>query len=296
MMKECRVIQITTPSKLVLNGLWFGPNNAKRVVIFVHGLTSNAFSGHDLVLPLVDECTAIITFSNRGNGKIVRMKRIDERKKKGYTSVMIGEAHEKFTDCADDLQGVIDYIHSKQIYEIFLVGHSTGCQKSIYYLSRKGKQKSIKGVVLLAPMSDYAGALYQDKDNALLTITDLARDYCRKGKEHALLPLDIWPMMHDAQRFLSLYTPDSEEELFCYCQKNKIPKTYQMVKIPQLILLGEKDESRDRSMKKIAKWFERNSQSRDTRIEIIKKAPHSFFLCEERVVAHIKAFIKKNSL
>ena len=69
-----------------------------------------------------------------------------------------------------------------------------------------------------------------------------------------------------------------------------------MVKIPQLILLGEKDESRDRNIKKIAKWFEFNSQSRDTRIEIIKKAPHSFFLCEERVITHIKAFIKKNSL
>lgn len=292
-MQHTEVIQIITPKKLILPGLWFGPVHPKRVVVFIHGLTSNAFSGHDLVLPLVDEHTAIITFSNRGNGKIVRMKRIDGRKKKGYTSVIIGEAHERFTDCTDDLQGVINYIHNKQIYEIFLVGHSTGCQKSIYYLSRKGKQGSIKGVVLLAPMSDYAGALYQDKDNTLLTVTDLAKDYCGKGKEHSLLPLNIWPMMHDAQRFLSLYTPNSEEELFCYCQKNKIPKTYQMVKIPQLILLGEKDESRDRSIKKIAQWFKLNSKSKDTRIEIIKKAPHSFFRHEDEVTTHIKVFINR---
>lgn len=294
-MQHTAVIQIITPKKLILPGLWFGPEHPKRVIVFIHGLTSNAFSGHDLVLPLVDECTAVITFSNRGNSKIANMKRVDKRKTKGHTTVMLGEAHERFTDCVDDLQGVVDYVHSKQIDDIFLFGHSTGCQKSIYYVSRKGKQKSIKGVILLAPMSDYAGALYQDKNGNLARATEIAKRYVKEGHGNHLLPLDMWPMMHDAQRFLSLFAPDSIEELFCYCQKNKIPKIYQTVRIPQLIIFGEKDDSRDRNMKKIAQWFKLNSQSKNTRIEIIKKASHSFFHHEDEVVTHIKAFIKEIS-
>lgn len=293
---ECNVVQIVTPEKLVMNGLWFGPKMAQRVIIFIHGLSSNAFSGHDIVCPLIDESTAVLTFSNRGNGKIVRMKRVDKRKRRGYSTAIKGESHEVFTECIDDLQGVIDFVSVRGGKEIYLVGSSTGCQKSIYYLSQRGKQSKVKGVILLSPMSDYAGALYQDKNNILKSATELANNYVKDGTPHKLLPLTIWPLLHDAQRFLSLFTPDSSEEIFCYCQENKIPTRYQLVKIPQLILLGEKDESRDRNMKKIAQWFEANCKSKKKNIYIIKNAPHSFFQHENEVSDHIKVFIGNNSL
>ena len=295
-MENCAVIQIITPRKLILNGLWFGPKNPKRVLIFIHGLTSNAFSGHDLVVPLVDESTAVITFSNRGNGKIVRVKRIDKRKKKGHVSLMIGEAHEVFIDCVDDIQGVINHVHSLGTRDIILIGSSTGCQKSAYYLSRKGKQNLIKGVVFLSPLSDYAGALHMDKNGLLARATTIATQYCNEKIQHDLLPLSVWSQMHDAQRFLSLYTPDSEEEIFSYCQKNKIPQAYHSITIPQLVILGEKDETRDRNIKKIAEWFKKNTRSRKSTIEIINGASHSFFQHENEVAENIKSFIKNNSL
>ena len=65
MSQYCKVVEIVTPKRYLLNGLWFGSEKPERVFIFVHGLTATAFSNHKLVVPLADKNTAVITFSNR---------------------------------------------------------------------------------------------------------------------------------------------------------------------------------------------------------------------------------------
>lgn len=159
---RCKVVSFITPWKYILNGLWFGGDKPKRAIVFIHGLASSAFSNHSLIVPAADQTTAVITFNNRGHDKIARIKKIDKRKKKGYSSELVGEAHEVFTDCVDDIQGVVDFLTKEGVKEIYLAGHSTGCQKSVYYLAQRGKQKLINGVILMCPMSDYAGALKFD--------------------------------------------------------------------------------------------------------------------------------------
>ena len=107
-MINCKVIEITTPRKFILNGLWFGPEDPKKIVIFVHGLSSNVFGGNRFIFPLADHETTVISFSNRGHDTVSRLKKIDKRKKKGYTSITTGAAHEVFTQSADDIQGAVD--------------------------------------------------------------------------------------------------------------------------------------------------------------------------------------------
>lgn len=288
---KCKVIKIVTPRRYELNGLWFGADNPKRVVIFIHGLTSSAFSNLDFVVPAVDDNTAVITFNNRGHDKIARIKRIDKRKKKGYVSEYVGEAHEVFTDCVDDLQGVIDFAIEKNVSEIYLAGHSTGCQKAVYYLSQRGKQSLVKGSILMCPMSDYAGALKFDKDGELEKVQKIASKMVAEGRGGELLPLDVWSYQHDAQRFLSLYTPDSEEEIFSYVQLKKVSKTLRKVKIPTLVIFAEKDDYRDRPIKQIYKWFEKNVKSKDRKMVVIKDALHSFQGKEKDVSNEVKQWL-----
>lgn len=292
---NCKVIKIITPRKYELSGLWFGNDNAKRVVIFLHGLTSSAFSNLDLVVPSVVEKTAVITFGNRGHDKVARIKRIDRRKKKGYVSEYVGEAHEVFTDCVDDIQGVINFAKEKGAKEVYLAGHSTGCQKAVYYLSKRGKQKQVNGSILMCPMSDYAGALKDDENGELEKVVRVAKKMVNEGKEHQVIPLDIWPSRHDAQRFLSLYTPDSEEEIFSYAQLNKIPKTLRKIKIPTLIIFAEKDDYRDRPIKQIYKWFEKNLKVKDRKMVIVKGALHSFQGKEKEVSNEVKLWLKERN-
>jgi pimeloyl-ACP methyl ester carboxylesterase len=228
-----------------------------------------------------------VFFNNRGQGKIAKIKKINKRSKKGYKSEFIGEAHEVFTECTDDIQGVINFVRSCGVSNIYLVGHSTGCQKSIYYLSQRGKQKFVRGVILLCPISDYASALKMDREEKLVKAEKVARKLVAENKSHELLPLETWPEMHDAQRFLSLYTPDSKEEIFTYVQPEKRPETLQKVKIPMLAVFAEKDEFRDRPTKKLAKWFEKNIKSKQYKIAIVKNAGHSFTEYEDKVAKEI---------
>lgn len=289
---QCEVINIITPDKVILEGLWFGPKKPKRVVIYHHGLAGNAFGRHEIFVPLVDDKTAVIFYSNRGHDKVTRVKRVNKKSKKGFDRIICGEAHEIFIDCVDDIAGAINFAKKSGAKEILLAGHSTGCQKVAYYLSKKSNQKDILGAILLSPMSDYAAALKFDK-KYLTKATAFAKKLVKEKKQHQILPLDIWPFNHDAQRFLSLYTPDSEEEIFSYCQPDKKPAVYQSLKLPLLVVLPEQDEFRDRPMKRIAKWFSDNSNSDDLTICLVPKANHGFSKKEKVVIGIINDWMKE---
>lgn len=289
-----KVITITTPKKYILNGLWFGPDKPDRVLIFIHGLTATAFSNHKISVPLSDQNTAVITFSNRGHDKVAKLKKIDKRKKKGYRSIYAGEALEVFTDCVDDIQGAVDLIKAKGVNKMFLIGHSTGCQKSIYYLSRQGKQKQVNGVVLLCPVSDYAASSLFTKKQDLNKILSCAKKMKYQGKENDLLPGNIWPDYHSAQRFLSLYTPDSDEEIFTYAQSNKIPNTLQRVKLPTLAVFAGNDKYHDRPTKRIVDWFKENSRSSDLSTDVVNNAPHNFNGYEDELLEKLQIWLNKH--
>src|SRR3989344_1989253 len=240
LLKPCFLVDIVTPKRFKLNGLWFGKAKPKRVIILVHGLSGSAF-WTSLAEALVDRHTAVVTFSNRGHNKVAKLYRLDNTKK-GYHSVTAGQAHEVFTDCVDDIQGVIDFVRGAGVRDIYLAGHSTGCQKSVYYASRKGNQKKIKGLILLAPLSDYAGAVKSDTGGRLWRATKVARGLVKRGKGHDLLLASVALGPIDAQRFLSLYTPDSAEEIFTYAQPKKNPKAFKSIQLPILTVFAEDDE------------------------------------------------------
>jgi pimeloyl-ACP methyl ester carboxylesterase len=275
----------------LLSGLWFGDDDAKSALIFVHGLGSNVFSGHKLITPLANKEFAVIFFNNRGHDKVSRIRKIDNRKKRGTSSILAGEAFEIFTDCVDDVQGAVNFLKGKGVQNIFLAGHSTGCQKSVYYLSKKGKEKNIKGLILLCPVSDYAGSLKMDKNNQLVNAWKYADRLIKNDKAQELIPMDFWPGLQSAQRFISLYTPDSLEEIFSYCQPNKDPKILKKIKVPTLLVFAEKDEYRDRPMKKIEKWFFAQTRTKDLKSVIIPDALHSFYQKENLVSEEINKWI-----
>ena len=158
----CFQIEVVTPEKIQLDGLWFGPSHPKKAIIFVHGLASTAFKTK-MARSWVSQSTAVITFGNRGHDKIASVRKI-LRNRKGYKSILAGEAHEIFTDCADDIQGVVNFVKKRGVKEIYLAGHSTGCQKITYWASRKNNQRQVRGLILLAPLSDYSIALAFDKN------------------------------------------------------------------------------------------------------------------------------------
>lgn len=292
---KCEVIEIITPKKYILKGLWFGGEKPKRALVFVHGLTSSPFSHHDYLTPLASKDTAVVFFGNRGSEIIAKFRRIDKRKKYGYISEFIGEAHETFTDCFDDIQGAVNFLKSRGVKDVYLIGHSTGCQKAVYYLSRPGKQKLIAGAVLLCPISDWAYAKKYEKPEILKKATEHARKLVKQNKSHFLLPEEVYYETMDAQRFLSLYAPESiENQIFPYFDPKNKAKTLKSVKIPLLIVLAEKDEYRDRSTRELVKWFSKKGRNRKFTTVSLPGASHGFNNQEIELSRQINTWLKTN--
>lgn len=290
--KPCRLVRIVTPKHYLLDGLWFGAEHPKTAIVFVHGLGSNAFAHHDYLVPLVRRDTAILYFGNRGHDGISGVKRIKRSARKGYVYEQAGMAHEIFTDSADDLQGAVNLLLGRGARRVYLVGHSTGCQKIAWYLSQRGAQRHIAGAVLLCPISDYADARHEN-ERKRKRAEAAARKLLRRKKPHEFLPANLWRGSIDAQRFLSLYTPDSKEEIFTYAQPGKVPRTLQKLRTPLLVIFAGDDEYRDRPTPEIAAWFRDNLRSKRSEIEIIPSALHSFNGQESEVTASLRRWIKK---
>lgn len=298
-MTPCYTVEITTPKKFVLNGLWFGPYSAKAskgkpkkartVYIIIHGLGSSLWK--NLFLSLADVLTqkgiAVLVFNNRGHDRVSGLYRAGWAGKR----VWAGGASEVFTDCADDIQGAINFAKKNGGKNIFLVGHSTGCQKSVYWASRRKGGRGVKGIVLLAPMSDYSTLATAYSKTSVARSTKLARELVRKGRKHELLPQSVWPAIDDAQRFLSLYSGEGPEEIFTYWDAKKNPRALKSVKVPLLVLLAEKDEYGDRPAKRIAEWFGKHLRGKHRTI-IVPRVPHSFKGGEKAVASAIRNFMK----
>jgi pimeloyl-ACP methyl ester carboxylesterase len=288
-MTSCNLLEIVTPKNVILKALLFGPTTPKTIVIFLHGLGSSLFAHHDILLPLVTSTTSVLSFNNRGHDEVADIKKLDKRKARGKIRIPGGAAREIFTDCIDDIQGAVNTAKQLGADRIFLLGQSTGCQKVSYYLSKRQNQKHISGAILLAPISDYASRKKVGHPIAFEKALQIAQTFVDSGKPHALLPEKIWPELSEAQRFISLYTPDSPEEIFSYAQSTKNPKALRNITNPLLVVLGEKDQYRDRPIKKIADWFSRNTKQ--GQVVMIPQADHGFSEHTQDVINLIQEFI-----
>lgn len=288
---QIEIVEIITPKNYSLQGLWVGPQNPKKTIIAIHGLTSNLFSDKKY-LPLVNSDTAVILFNNRGHGIVSKTRHLNPQNPKGYDSELGGCAHEVFEDCVDDIEGVVSLVQSRGAEKVYLAGHSTGCQKAVFYASKAKNKQNISGIILLCPVSDYGHISTRADKNQYDKALEFASNSIKNNKPHTFMPEDLWPdELLDAQRFLSLYTPDSSEEIFSYVQPEKDPTTLKSVSVPILVILAGSDEYADRSPDKLLEWFNNNNNSISYKGVIIKDALHNLKGVENEICKEIKDWI-----
>lgn len=274
-------ISFQSKDKLTHNAILLGNTKSKKAYIFLHGLSGDMFSRYDLNEKLAKKSRMLLSFNNRGQGIINKFKKEDSKSKKGYKSELLGSSFEKFTDCKYDIQGAVDYLKSIGVKDIYLVGHSTGCQKSIYYLA-KSNDKTVKGAVLLAPISDYSSTINSVDPDMYNRALKEALKMKANNQDNELLPVNMWYRLISAQRFLSLYTPNSAEEIFSYGSKRP-PTLLKKVNKKLLVFLAKEDEHNDRDVNELKDWFEKNTKKTD-KVFVIDEANHGFQGLEKKVV------------
>src|SRR3989338_3173895 len=137
---------LTDPAVLPL-----AKKKTKTAWIHLHGM--NDFSTSERFLDslrnvALENNFAFFSFGNRGMGHISVFRKFE---KKTVNYVTLGTSMEKFEHCIYDIDGAINALRKEGYKKFVLSGHSTGCNKILYYYS-KTKNPSVRALVLLSPV------------------------------------------------------------------------------------------------------------------------------------------------
>lgn len=229
-----KVMSFQSIDGLLLHGYLFKGNNNK-CVLHVHGLAGNFYSSmyHPFMAKSYKKLGYdYFVFNNRGSEYIKRLKN-----GKTGQSAYYGFAFELFEESYKDIIGAIDCLKKCGYQKIILQGHSSGCQKIIYTLSKTNPKINIDYVILISPCDDVGLAIQKYGNQKMKEKIKFAQIY-----KQGLLPLDFFfDMPISKKTFLSHYGPDSKFNIFHYHDRSKPFNELSHNKKTTLIVFGEKD-------------------------------------------------------
>jgi pimeloyl-ACP methyl ester carboxylesterase len=265
-----KLVTFIATDKLILNGFLVEGKRAKRCIIYVHGMTGNFYHGL-LAKTLAEKALrhgySSFLINTRGHDALSSGRFMSGARKR----VRIGTLVEKFEDCIKDIDGAIKFLKSKGYKEFILAGHSTGCQKILYYQYLR-KRRDVRALLLLAPDDDYN-----------LNRKELGRRWGALVKEAKSLSRAKRGMAYNIfnprfpfapARFLSVADPKRiEARLFNY--DGKLAE-FSRVKTPMYVVFGTKDEGAVKPVEEYVSILWERTSSRNYGSLIIKNARHSF--------------------
>ncbi|KAK9708908.1 hypothetical protein K7432_009348 [Basidiobolus ranarum] len=144
---------------------------------------------------------------------------------------------------AAEIDELIDYlVNKKGKKRIVLLGHSTGCQDAIWYVTRGKLKNKVIGCILQGAVSDreYMSGSISDFQKHLALASELVRD----GKGDELMPREIDPdTPTSAYRFHSLASYGGDDDMFSSdLSETDLKRVFAAVPVPISIVLSGKDE------------------------------------------------------
>jgi pimeloyl-ACP methyl ester carboxylesterase len=237
-------------------------------VLFVHGMGSNFYRSafKKAVAAAVRRAGAdILLFNNRGAEKDV--------------------ATERFRDCLADLDAAAAFARRHGYRRLFLIGHSTGCQKINYWMTRRNDRR-VGGLVLAAIGDDLAIAR-RDLGRDYPAMIRLAKARVRRGRGDTRMPEKC--LGFAAHRFLSAAEPSSiEAGLFDFAGDLRV---FRRVTCPVLALFPENEQYACIPVKEMAHILAARTRSTAFAAEIIPDADHSFHGREREAAAAIVRWV-----
>ena len=279
----CELNQIKTKDGLRLEGLVFEPaRKTKTVAIWLRGLTGRFSNNPKRIHAIADELgrkgISFAIFDHRGFGNINSLN-VESKKGKGGIKKSkykyFGTSFEKFEDSVLDIEAMIRFCKKRGFRKIFLFGHSTGANKSAYYILKK-RGRGLAGIGLLGPVSDIPG-IKKDLGRRYKKTLEMAGKMVKHGKGSELLPLKMTGgLFYTAARFWSIAREGGNEDTFPYYNPRRNFHWVKKARLPVLVLIGSKEQHADRPVPEILEAFRRQIPAKYFTGVILKGANHSF--------------------
>ncbi len=208
-------IKITSSDGLIHHGLLFSPGEkTSKAIIHVHGLAGNFYENS--FIPVMARAytgrgKAFMPVNNRGHDYMSDIEKIDTARSR---SVKGGGAYERFEECVFDISSSVSFLNERGISRICLQGHSTGCNKIVFYLNREPVKEAFS-IALISPCDDIA-LMSSEKGNKFTEGLKRANSLCAQGLPGKLLEPELvfYPM--SARTYLDYFTEGGAHDIFRY--------------------------------------------------------------------------------
>src|SRR3989344_2234379 len=272
---------------------WLSKDNNETAVIHIHGMSGNGYENYfldNLRETYAKNGISFFSIDTRGRGIVSSFWQGHEIDSWGEGTKLGGSCFEIFSESVDDIQGAIDYLKTQGKSKFILQGHSLGGSKVVNYLVTKNNPEII-GAVLLAP-TDMVGWANTDPNH---------QDNLKKSEE--LISRGEGEELVSAQCWLDK-TPLSAQTYPTLCKAGTAVDIYGertggallgKIQISTLIAYGDNDIGILKIDGTMDKWLERVNKikNQNTKISVIKGAPHSFKSYEIKLSQVIELFIKQ---
>jgi dienelactone hydrolase len=263
------LVVFDTRDRISLDGFYIKKKGSRKGIIYLHGLCGMMCGGkrfESIANAAASAGYHMLTFNNRGFGMVNSFRKTT--KKGGWFTA--GGSMENFKDCRLDIQAAVDFLKKKGCRKIIIAGSSTGCQKSIYYLTHHPDRK-VRGVILMAPVNDTEGDIVTLGKSEFDRLFRKAKNLTKKGRGEALVT------SLSAKRFYDLHKLHSlESRLLDFNQKKM--RYISKIRVPILALLGDADPyvTPGRHQERLDKICASANPRTKCETVLVKKGDHAF--------------------
>ena len=274
--------------------LYKGKEKTDKIILAVHGMTSNCFKKRDDIIAKKanEEKIDYFCFNNRGS-EIVKYisKNIDGKKEKS----LAGTAYEDVLEGYEDIIGAILKLKELGYSDIYLQGHSLGSTKVVYTYNELKEEEAdilscIKGVILLSlidiPMAVkfYLGKNYE-------TFLKLAEEREQKGIND-LMPKNAFIHPISVKTFLRYVRDNKDIDFARYGNDNQLEKLNN-IEIPLFMRWGNDNEMIAQKAEELVTILNNIITNPSKDIDYIDGANHGYDGKEEILAEEIIKFINR---
>lgn len=229
-----------------LTAFEFSAQPALNLLLFVGGLTNGL-----LDVPYLESLALAVSSISRDTNELWSLAQTL------LTSSYSGWGISSLAKDTAELRKAVGYFRSQvggSRKKIVLMGHSTGCQDTMEYITREwhkpgfSGEHEIQGAILQAPVSDCENlAQHLGASEIEDLLLEIERNFILTGKADEILPEKYrklcWGYPITAYRFKSLMMPRQDDDYFSsFLSQDDFGESFAKIECPLLVLYGSKDE------------------------------------------------------
>ncbi len=272
-------------------------NDSKKIIISVHGMSSNCFKERDKYISrkAFESGFAYLAFNNRGSELVKYIRKTIDGKNIKFLG---GTTYEDPQECYYDIKGAILKAVELGYEEIYLQGHSLGTTKIIYTYNKLKNENSelvkyIKGIILLS-LVDIPRTLKIFLNQNFENTLKYAEEKECKNELLDLMPNGSFIHPISVKTFLRYAKYNKEIDFAQYSNKEYNFDELNNIEVPLFMRWGNANEMIEQDAKDLVELLNKKITNKNKDINFVDGADHGYTGKEEILSTEIINFL--NSL